>query len=142
MYKVTIIGLDEAIKRIQGIDQKMPKFQIDTMLRTVLWTLGQIPPYPPPPPGSKYRRTMRLGQSITSLASTNPDSLSKVEPMFGGVRGIIGTNVSYAHFVIKEGEQAAVHQGRWWTLERVIEGLRDKIIEFWSKEMDNFIRGL
>lgn len=63
---------------------------------------------PPKPPGSTYRRTFRLQRSIEKEVVTER-FLARV-----------GTDLYYAPYVIGK-TQAAIHRGRWYTIETVAE---------------------
>lgn len=87
-----------------------------TELRTVLYYGLQrgmyiihqnLPPYPPAPERSTYRRTGLLGRSITVETRATPE----------GAESEIGTNVPYGPYVIGDDTmQAWMHKGRWWQL--------------------------
>ena len=64
-----------------------------------------------------YHRTGKLGQSWTWKIDTTPS----------GLRGEIGTNMSYAKRVQHQGLQARIHQGNWLTDYGAIEKRRDEI---------------
>ena len=77
--------------------------------------LGLIPglaDYPPAPASSNYRRTGLLGRLWTSARP-------EFAPLSSGFEASIGTARPGGEFV--QGElQAAVHQGRWPTVDEVI----------------------
>jgi len=84
--------------------------------------------YPPAIAGSGYRRTMTLGRRWTS----------RVESLASEVVGVVGNDTVYAPYV--QGElQARVHQGRWQTGQAVLEKLRGKIVEFFTREIQRLI---
>lgn len=72
--------------------------------------------YPPPPPGSKYKRTGRLGRGW----------LQRTE----GAQGIVRLeNVTpYAPWV-QGYQQAWMHVGRWETVEQVKARYHDRMVE-------------
>lgn len=94
----------------------------DIMKDGVLYVQSQIPGYPTAPSESRYVRTDTLGRSVTSLQGQADGALARVEPLGNHSVGYIGTNIVYAPYVIGEGTQAAVHQGRWYTLQSVVRG--------------------
>lgn len=59
-----------------------------------------------------YRRTGTLGRSITS-------DIENASP--GGVTVKVGTNKSYAPYVISKYSQSKYHAGTWWVLDDEIE---------------------
>ena len=140
MIKIQIEGLDRVVNNLQKFQAGLPGFFNDTMQKTILYVQGKLPPYPPPPTGSTYRRTGTLGRSITSLFGQHPDALSKIQPFGGGVHGIIGTQLKYAPFVIDEDRQAGVHRGRWWTLQQAVRNQTQAIVDYWKKAVDLYIK--
>lgn len=106
------------------------------MTQALLYLHGRIPEYPPKPaPGAskfwtdkqrrwfwwqigqgntalfEYVRTGTLGRRITERVTTDQ----------GGVTGEVGMNTPYAPVVVGRADQAAIHKGRWWVFEDVIE---------------------
>ncbi len=107
------------------------------MARAVKFVKGTMKEYPPPVPGSTYRRgqgkSERLGQSWTDSVSTGAS----------GVVGKVGNNVSYGPFVQSRRFQARVHKGRWTTAEDLLESefARRNITEFLQDEIDKALGG-
>ena len=97
LRKLDAAMADQTIKR--GLEGGM------NILRDVLKK------YPPPPAGSKYVRTRRLGNSWAQRTS---GFAMKAE-------GFVGNNTSYARYVQDEEKQAQVHQGRWQTVQSVAD---------------------
>ncbi len=77
--------------------------------------LDRVTLYPPPIPGSPYVRggpgSENLGQKWTSRVTIGS----------GNFEGELGNNVSYGPFVQSEEFQATIHQGRWSTIEQIVE---------------------
>jgi len=64
-----------------------------------------------------YTRTGKLGQSWTwEITRTG-----------AGLRGVVGTNLSYARWVQKEESQAMIHRGNWLTDARAVSRRRSEI---------------
>ncbi len=126
MIALQVKGLTEATAKLAKAGAAAAGYQLaQTMDKAMKYVHSQVPPYPPPPPNSTYRRTGLLGRSIAT----------EVNPLGTSIVGTIGTNVVYAPYVIGE-NQAAIHQGRWWQLEKVVEKLVPdvvKIFEDWAK---------
>ena len=83
-----------------------------------------------------YRRTNRLGQSITTAVNT----------VGGRVVGTIGTNVDYAPWVISSektpdsgGPQAQYHKKRWWTLQGVVADAWPHVLDIYQKRLKELI---
>lgn len=116
---ITIQGLDELRERFGEAHPIVQRELKRSMLRAVLGELQRMPPYPPPPAGSTYKRTGYLGRSLTALVGRAPDAASDVREVAGGVEGQVGTNVVYAGRVIGQ-DQGRAWKGRWWRLEESV----------------------
>ena len=82
-----------------------------------------IPPYPPIPPGSRYKRTGRLGKSFkVSVDAIGTQVVGHIQS-----RGVV-----YAPYVIDEKRQAWMHKGRWWTLQEVLSGNTSKLLAYYN----------
>lgn len=131
-------NLDETIAKYGRIEREMPGSLKKLMVKSMLYAQGEIPSYPGG--SSSYRRTGTLGRVVTafpghsggrSLGGGGGDNggqpLTRVEPMGGGVRGVIGGRLKYIDYVV--GYQAYMHKGRWWQLKKVITGARGGIVK-------------
>lgn len=92
----------------------------------------RIPPYPDPPAGSQYKRTVNLGREMYTKARVEGDE----------VVGRVGNKMGYAPWVIGDNQtQAKVHQGRWYQLPEVVSGnldeVRGAIEEEWQSAMNS-----
>lgn len=61
--------------------------------------------------------SQKLGQSWTW----------KIDTTSSGLRGEVGTNVTYAHWVQRQGSQARIHRGNWLTDFGAVQQKRDEI---------------
>lgn len=129
--------LQAKLQRLAQFARGGPKAQ-QTMKKSVLYVHSQVPGYPAPPAGSTYRRTGTLGRSVTTLAGGNVHALSRIE---GGppVRGIVGTRLGYAGYVIDRLRQAWMHKGRWWTLQDVVQKSSGGIRKIWEAALKELI---
>ena len=149
--------------QVRGIDQVVSKFgklATFTNLRPAMrdslnnvWS--EVAKYPPPPassafPGFKsekqrrfffaalrdgliqvpYRRTGTLGRSWTMRISSTVD----------GIEGRVGTNIIYAPWVQDKERQAIIHQGRWQTVQDVLERLTNWIVRRFQREIDKLLQ--
>lgn len=126
---VKLNGLDDVLKKLNS--ERMRAAAERGMAKGMTYVHQNVPPYPPPPPNSTYRRTERLGREITT----------KTERSAGNILGIIGSNTPYAPLVIGEDTQAPVHQGRWWTLWQVVSKAKGTVVEYIRAEVDANWRG-
>lgn len=106
---------------------------LNGMRRFLDHLLSVIPPYPPTRPGQRYRRTLTLGRRF----SVGVDDAHRQN-----FRGWIGTDVSYAPWVISEektpsgaGPQAWMHAGRWWTLHGVARDNLDDAVNYMMEDL-------
>lgn len=126
---VKVHGLDEVIAKYGRIESEMPAVLEKTMKKAVIYAQGEIPPYPAA--NSAYRRTGTLGRVVTAAPGSGGvggggESLTRVEPMGGGVRGVIGGRLKYIDYVV--GYQTAVMKGKgWYQLKKVIMDARPGI---------------
>jgi len=138
---VVIRGLERVQGKFGNLQKKFPKMLEDATMNAVLYVHKNIPKYPAQPSGSSYRRTGTLGRTITSLQGSGPEALSRVDNAFGQVRGIVGTKLSYAPFVIDKDRQSVGHKRNgWWNLQDVVKGLRSGIKSTYAKALDAFLR--
>ena len=136
---ITVHGLDEIKKRIADGDRVTDDELRQGVNRAVLYVHGQIPDYPPQPPTSTYVRSGNLGRENTT----------DVRPIGGGYSGFIGNNIKYAPWVISDeklsdgrGPQAAVHRGRWYTLQGVVLKNQEQIYNILNDAVQNILRRL
>jgi hypothetical protein len=99
-------------------EQEMRKAS-DASLYLVVATLKE---YPPERPGQTYVRTRLLGRTWQAARPT-------WQAAANGFQGRVGNATPYGPRVQQEGNQAAVHQGRWTTDAQALEQNRDGIDE-------------
>jgi len=128
---ITVEGLDELLKRF-GTSNKVVNAEIKkAMTKAVYFLQSKVAVYPAPPPMSTYRRTGTLGRSITS----------EIKGVGGEIRGIIGTAIPYAPYVIGP-KQAAVHAGRWKRMTEHAKEQKGKVEEFFAKAGEEIVKEL
>ena len=99
-------------RRVNVLDVLRPAFH-----RSGLGVEAAMKPYPPPPSGSRYVRTGRLGRTWTTNTRTFGETIVTST----------GNVTRYARYVQAEGQQARVHRGRWQTDELVLTRRRGAI---------------
>ena len=126
-------------KRMATFPQMLNKEMGDGMNRSLIILNENVPPYAPKRPNQKYVRTERLGRSLGSGFSGGrlafPD-IFEVRKIGQGVEGRFGTRLFYAEKVIGEGTQGDLFVGRWWTIKKVADNSREKIIALWNGIMN------
>ncbi len=143
MIGMKIKGLDKLNQKMNKLGSSIQPMLQDTTMKAVLYVHSKVPNYPPAPAGSTYRRTLTLFRTITTLMGSYPDALSRVESLFGMVRGIVGTKLNYAGFVIDETQQTNTHKNNgWWVLQKVVLSLKSDIKKIYEQGVKSTVRGI
>lgn len=147
--RVEVHGLSELLSRMTKYPTELVKVGAVTMSASLNTLWENVPAYPAAPVDSTYRRTGTLGKSLGSSqgggATGGSPSIYRVKQLGqGNFEGQFGTSLDYAPYVIGEGTQAEVHQGRWWTIATIAEKAADKINRLWemaAKKLAQFLEG-
>lgn len=147
MADVEILGLARLMAQVDELAAM--RVLRDTMEVAVERVRTQIAVYPPPSSGHRmvwkserqrrwffaalrsgqisvpYRRTGTLGRRWTT----------KVTAEASGIRGEVGNVTVYGPFVQSQERQAAVHQGRWRTAERVVDEMTPQIQDLFEARL-------
>lgn len=110
-------------QRMKRYPRELEREMERTMKQSLAHLQGSVPPYPPASSSSSYIRTGTLGRTIGLGGRAE---IYEVKKVGGGYEARLGTNLSYAPYVIGE-DQAAQHAGRWWTMKVVAEKARPGI---------------
>lgn len=81
----------------------------------------QVTTYPPPPEGSKYRRTNTLRGSWTIEQPTSSGGTIQGRVVSSGDKMMTRSGLPYSQYVQDRQYQARVHQGRWATVQTIAE---------------------
>lgn len=119
-FTIEVEGLDEFVAACGKTGPELKRALTAGMEKGVLYVHQSVPPYPPAPAGSRYRRTGSLGRTVTAMAGQVQGAIGRVQPIAGGVQGLVGSALPYAPPVIGEA-QAGMHRGRWWRLVDVVK---------------------
>ena|SRR3972149_6096670 len=138
--QIRIRGVAELDKKLGAFSSGLQLVVEDASRKAVTYVWSEIPDYPAQPLGSTYQRTLTLGRTISAWAGVMRDALSRIEPAFGMVKAFLGTALNYAHWVIDEDDQAWMHKGRWWTLQGVVRGARDGIVQVYATALRDYVR--
>jgi hypothetical protein len=127
---VEVKGLDEIIERMKAYPGELKKSLTLTVTSALIVFWENVPPYPPPPENSGYRRTGTLGRSLGSGfgggAVGSPD-VFQVRSLGAGVEGKFGSRLSYAGDVIGDGTQKPKFAEYWWTIRAISEKSAEKV---------------
>lgn len=130
MTTIRLEGVPNANRKLDDTDD------IGDMLRKpmdkALFKLqNRMAMYPPPPPGSTYRRTGTLGRRWTTGRREIPIANSQ------RIEGRVGNNTSYGPFVQAKQFQHRIHRGRWPDDEQVAKEETPWIERQFNKAMDD-----
>lgn len=147
--EVEVRGLKELEQQFVKYPLEYNKVMIKTTVGSMLVLQQNVPPYPPKPAGSKYRRTGTLGRSLgVSMGGgrAGKPSVFKVRQI-GGTRmniiGRMGTNLRYAGDVIGDrSQQKHPFSAYWWRLEQVIGPSFNKINRLFNIATDELAKFL
>lgn len=109
--EASLLSLEDALTDYPTKSTGKVRFKTAKQRRYFFWALKQGVITVP------YKRTGKLGQSWTW----------KVTATSSGLRGEVGTNMSYAHWVQRQGTQARIHRGNWLTDYGAVEQHRAEI---------------
>lgn len=130
-FEIKVEGLADLLRTFDVLPGIAADELGKAMDRALLLLQGDMADYPPPPPGSTYRRTGTLGRRWTSARR-------EVEITGGMLQGRVGNNTPYGPYVQDPAQQAQVHRGRWQTTADVVDDRRDDI----QKILDRMIQDL
>lgn len=134
---IEIKGLDKLIRKYRRIQKDLSPEMMDLTQKAADYALSQIPGYPPPPPTSDYRRSGTLGRTTKARARKRADT---------EFEGVLGNPTWYSPFVVSAElmptgiKQTWFHAKRWWTLQAVVLGARDKIVQIYEKGIRKLLR--
>jgi hypothetical protein len=149
---IEIKGLEEIISKLRRMPREVDNATRNAMDKSLLALWENVPPYPPNPADSEYRRTMTLAGSLGSSPGGGKGgakpTVYSVTGSGGNLQGRFGTDLSYAQYVIDPQRQAYMHRpgykGRqgWWTMETIKERAKDKIERLWNTTIKLIIQKL
>ena len=128
-------------QRMQQYPKELQREMERTMNQALTHLQGSVPPYPPPPPASRYIRTGTLGRSIGLGGRAE---IYEVRKIGGGYEARLGTNLSYAPAVIGTESQQPAFRGRWWTMKTVMEKAKpgiERLFEAMAGRLVGFLEG-
>lgn len=131
--RLEVEGAKELIRLMKQFPDVVKREIRTVMDKGLLLMQADAADYPPPPPGSTYRRTGTLGRLWTSAQHRFTVKGDVLE-------GRIGNATPYAHEVQSAASQAVYHQGRWKTVEQIMEEAGPEINELLDQAGRNLAR--
>lgn len=128
MPTIKLEGVPAASSKLDSLDD-ISDILRKPMDRALFKLANVMSVYPPPPPGSTYRRTGTYGRRWTTATREIATSTAK------RIEGRIGNNTSYGPRVGSKQFQAPVHRDRWTTDEEAATQEEDWIGEQFEKAM-------
>lgn len=127
---IEIVGLKELIAKLGKLGDLLGELAEPTRELLELLKL-RMQEYPPPPSGSKYVRTYNLKNSWQENVI-----------LAGSVLGTVQSDIRYAPYVQDLDQQAAIHQGRWQTMQSVTRDTEDEAVEIYESYLKELIAAL
>jgi len=126
-FDVTIAGLSELLDALDKWPDIMRPILEETSEAALLSLIPDLANYPPPPPGSTYRRTGNLGRLWVAARPEFEGEASGFEARVGNAR-------PGGEFV--QGEfQAEAHQGIWQTVEDIVSAHQLEIEAYYERAL-------
>lgn len=129
--------LEITLDDVADLERKLAKIDLldilrEPMTRAILRLQSRMATYPPPPAGSKYRRSGNYGRLWTHKVDINGDSII----------GTVGNRIMYGPYVGSERFQARVHRNRWTTDQRALDLERSAIISDFRQVINRALEDL
>lgn len=124
-------------RRMASYPEKLQQEMERTVNQALHHVVGSVPEYPAQMP-TAYRRTGTLGRSV-GLGS-RPDIMT-VRRVGSGYEGVVGSNLSYAPYVIGTRTQSAVMRAKnWWTMRTVADKAAPGVYRLFEKMSERLAR--
>lgn len=112
-----------SVKGVEQVRQDLSKLSLASVQDTVSAILDDMKQeagqYPPPPPNSTYLRTDRLKLGWL-------DSQPVLDLSGDTLLGSVVNSTSYGPYVQGQEDQAIIHQGRWQTVEALMDAWEER----------------
>lgn len=126
-----LVPLYEKLGKVKYLERQMAKPMRKWAQQTIDNKLAGMSQYPPPPAGSQYVRTGRLGKS---WGFTQPAFQGRV------IKMSIFNKTPYSVYVLGDSKgkrQAWMHKGRWWKAVYRIRRERPKLTKMAEKVIEH-----
>lgn len=142
--QIEIIGLEELRSRLAQFPHEYATVERKTLGASLLTLHENVPPYPPKPATSGYKRTGTLGRTLGSGEAGGALGQADIMEIKLGTpvsEASFGTRLNYAPKVIGE-VQEQPFASYWWNIKTIAERAADKIVNLWkimAQELANFL---
>ena len=139
----------DLLQRMAKYPQQLDDVMMKAGKASLLVIQENVPPYPPQPPNSHYRRTGTLGRSLgvgqTGGAVGMPDIFTVKKVGSHAYEGEFGSRLSYAPDVVGEGSQKPIFKAiGWFTTKTIAQRAAGKVVEVYeiaARKMAEFLEG-
>ena len=138
IFNIEIEGLEPVIHKFENAQKTLNREMGKAMSMSLDVVQQEIPGYPPQRENQKtpYIRTGTLARSLGSGMGGGKSGVPTIYSVSGqgkDMLGQIGTNLSYAKYVIGDTTQAKMHKDWWWTFDFVARKAKEKIVALWER---------
>jgi hypothetical protein len=133
--QIVIVGLDALLAALGEWPEIIRPRLHDAAEAALLSLRDPLGTYPEPPSDSRYRRTYTLGRGWS-------ESVPEFSPEASGFEAEIGNPTPYGPYVQDADTQAAVHQGRWKTIQAIAEQNTEVIEEYFEVALELTVRDI
>lgn len=128
MASVEIKGLPELRRKLEELEQAIEQMA-DPTSDALNLLKKRMQDYPPPPPGSTYQRTYNLKNSWQETVITSGTTTI----------GNLFSSIPYGPLVQDRENQAGIHQGRWQTIQDVLEEEEQNAVDLYEQELERLV---
>lgn len=125
---VEVRGLTELLEKFEDLERALAHLT-DPTQEAVDLLLDRVQFYPAEPPNSTYERTYNYRDSWEQDVSTSGQSTV----------GRLFSTISYGPYLKDEEEQAAIHEGRWPTLQEDVSSEEDNILALYDRYLEGVL---
>lgn len=143
---IEVRGMRELIRRFKRYPTVLRREMKEGMDVSLMMLWEKVPPYPPEMPSSDYTGLLgrSLGSSIAGGKMGGKPDIYETKKIGQGYTGRFGTSIKYAPRVIGDKTQIKPWKGRWWTMSKIADLAKVKILKLWDgigRDLAKFLDG-